>query len=89
MRGTCGPGALDGYDDSISALLAIGESARLLSANLPETYVARHFPGGAIDHMLVAGPRADAFSTAATPDVAGQSYLGSDHRPVITRMPEP
>jgi hypothetical protein len=33
--------------------------------------------------MLVAGPRADSFSVAATPNVSGNRYRGSDHRPVF------
>ena len=56
--GLCGPGGRDGYDDSIALLLGIDDSARLLSGELGSTYVARHFPGGAIDHLLVAGPEA-------------------------------
>ena len=51
----CGPQGRDGYDDSIAVLLALEDSARLLSGALAETYVARHYPGGAIDHLLVAG----------------------------------
>ena len=85
--GACGPKALDGYDDSIAALLTL-DRARLLSAELPETYVARHYPGGAIDHILVAGPRAEDFATAETPETDGRSYLGSDHRPVTAAVQE-
>lgn len=84
--GSCGPGGKDGYDDSISALLALGQSARILSADLPETYVRQFYPGGAIDHLLVTGPRADDFRAATTPEVEGTAYRGSDHRPVITEL---
>jgi endonuclease/exonuclease/phosphatase family metal-dependent hydrolase len=81
-EGVCGPGGLDGYDDSIDALLAL-DNARLLSASLPETFIGQSFPGGAIDHILVAGSLADRFQDARTPDVSGTSFEGSDHRPVI------
>lgn len=83
----CGPGGRDGYDDSIAILLALDDSARLLSAELDSTYVLRQFPGGAIDHILVAGPRANRFSAATTPPVSGKRWQGSDHRPVLIRMP--
>ena len=82
--GLCGPGGRDGYDDSITRLLGIDESARLLSGALGSTYVARHFPGGAIDHLLVAGPEAEGFGEASTPPVSGRRWQGSDHRPVLT-----
>lgn len=87
-EGLCGPGGLDGYDDSIAILLGMDPSARLLSGELDATYVLRHFPGGAIDHILVAGPKADRFATATTPTVSGKHWLGSDHRPVITDAAE-
>ncbi|MEA1051532.1 endonuclease/exonuclease/phosphatase family protein [Lamprobacter modestohalophilus] len=83
-EGLCGPGALDGYDDSIAILLAMDPSARLLSGELDATYLLRRFPGGAIDHILVAGPKADRLATATTPPVSGKHWQGSDHRPVIT-----
>ncbi|SFG40725.1 hypothetical protein SAMN04488020_102133 [Palleronia marisminoris] len=86
--GFCGAGVKDGYDDSIAALLGLGENARLLSAELPHTYVRQFYPGRAIDHLLVAGPRAEAFGEATTPKVAGTSYRGSDRRPVIAK-PDP
>ena len=82
----CGVDGTDGYDDSIPLLLTLDPGARLLSQNLGETYVARFFPGGAIDHILVAGPRADAFETASTPDVEGDAWFGSDHRPVLASV---
>jgi len=82
--GLCGPGGRDGYDDSLAILLAVDDSARLLSGDLDSTYVARHFPGGAIDHIVVAGPRAGTFAQAVTPPVNGQRWMGSDHRPVLT-----
>lgn len=84
-QGICGPGGRDGYDDSIALLLGIGSSARLLSDALDSTYVLRRFPGGAIDHILVAGPQAAGFSAATTPPVNGKRWHGADHRPVLTR----
>ena len=59
-------------------------AARLLSGELGSTYVARHFPGGAIDHLLVAGPAAGAFGQASTPPVSGRRWQGPDHRRVLT-----
>ena len=85
-EGVCGAGGADGYDDSIAMLLDDLEGARLLSSNLPETYLAQSFPGGAIDHILVAGPLAGEFSDADVPDVQGTAFAGSDHRPVITML---
>ena len=85
-EGVCGAGGADGYDDSIHMLLTLDPSARLLSQNLGETYVARFFPGGAIDHLLVAGPRAGAFETASSPEVEGDLWFGSDHRPVLASV---
>ncbi|MCF7993382.1 MAG: hypothetical protein K9L88_00890 [Chromatiaceae bacterium] len=82
-EGLCGPGGLDGYDDSIAILLGLDDTARLLSGALESTYVLRHFPGGAIDHILVAGPAAAGFSEASTPPVNGKRWQGSDHRPVV------
>ncbi|SEA86581.1 endonuclease/exonuclease/phosphatase family protein [Rubrimonas cliftonensis] len=81
--GVCGADGLDGYDDSISALLAGVSGARLLSADLDNTFIGRFFPGGAIDHLVVAGARAGAFQLASTPVVNGSSFFGSDHRPVL------
>ncbi|MCF8003713.1 MAG: endonuclease/exonuclease/phosphatase family protein [Chromatiaceae bacterium] len=82
-EGLCGAGGLDGYDDSIAILLGLDDSARLLSGDLDSTYVLRHFPGGAIDHIVVAGPAAVVFSEATTPPVSGKRWQGSDHRPVV------
>lgn len=87
-EGLCGPGGLDGYDDSIAILLGIDDSARLLSGNLDSTYLLRRFPGGAIDHILVAGPEAQRFSTAITPAASGQRWQGSDHRPILIKAAE-
>ncbi|WP_462322421.1 endonuclease/exonuclease/phosphatase family protein [Halochromatium sp.] len=84
----CGPDGRDGYDDSIALLLGLDDCARLLSGTLDSTYVLRRFPGGAIDHILVAGPRAGAFSAATTPPVSGPRWQGSDHRPVLVRLPD-
>jgi endonuclease/exonuclease/phosphatase family metal-dependent hydrolase len=82
--GICGSRFLDGYDDSIHRLLALDETARLLSAALDETFVGNFFPGGAIDHVLVVGPLADGFIHATTPQrLRGNRWLGSDHRPVL------
>lgn len=86
-EGACGNGGADGYDDSLQILLN-GVDGRLLSGALPETYVARSFPGGAIDHLIVAGPLADAFSDATTPEVQGRAFAGSDHRPVVAVLAE-
>jgi endonuclease/exonuclease/phosphatase (EEP) superfamily protein YafD len=80
----CGPRGRDGYDDSIAILLEMDDSARLLSGELGSTYVARRLPGGAIDHITVAGRQAEAFSAASTPPVKGDRWQGSDHRPVLT-----
>lgn len=84
--GVCGIGGQDGYDDSLAILLAADPSVRLLSGELANTFVARFFPGGAIDHLLVAGPRASAFATATTPAVEGDAFFGSDHRPVLATL---
>lgn len=51
-------------------------------------YLRYSFGGGAIDHLLVAGPRAADFGAAVTPEAQGTSYFGSDHRPVIAVVPE-
>ena len=83
-EGVCAVGVADGYDDSIAALLTL-EGARLLSADLPETFIGQMFPGGAIDRILVAGAGAGAFETATTPEAEGKRFLGSDHRPVLAR----
>ena len=64
-EGICGGEGRDGYDDSIAMLLAMDE-ARLLSRDMPETFIGRFFPGGAIDHILVAGAGAKEFGTART-----------------------
>jgi hypothetical protein len=40
------------------------DNARLLSASLPETFIGQSFPGGAIDHILVAGSLTDRFQDA-------------------------
>ncbi|MCF7990788.1 MAG: endonuclease/exonuclease/phosphatase family protein [Thiohalocapsa sp.] len=85
-EGVCGPGGSDGYDDSIHRLMTVDPGARLLSAALDETFVARSFPGGAIDHILVAGPMAEAFEGARTPSFSGELYFGSDHRPVLATV---
>jgi len=84
-EGRCGPGGKDGYDDSTAILLAVDPSAKLLSAELDSTYMLRRFPGGAIDHILVAGPRSDSFAAAFTPPAFGKRWNGSDHRPVIAK----
>jgi endonuclease/exonuclease/phosphatase family metal-dependent hydrolase len=83
--GVCGPGGADGYDDSIAILLELDPSARLLSAELDATFLTRFFPGGAIDHIAVAGPRAAAFAMARAP-TADESFFGSDHRPVLAAI---
>ena len=78
----CGPNGPDGYDDSLHLLLQLDPSSRLLSLDVEPTFVAERFEGGAIDHLLVAGPLAATFGAARTPPVEGTSYAGSDHRPV-------
>lgn len=83
--GVCGLEGRDGYDDSIHQLMAMGGAPRLLSASLEATYVARASPGGAIDHILVAGPMAGWFKTAITPSLSGELWFGSDHRPVLAK----
>ena len=83
----CGGAGRDGYDDSIAMLLTM-DRARLLSSDLPETFIGRCFPGGAIDYILVAGADTQTFGAARTPDVSGNMFLGSDHRPVLVRMGE-
>jgi endonuclease/exonuclease/phosphatase family metal-dependent hydrolase len=84
----CGPAKRDGYDDSIALLLRIDPGARLLSGGLDSTYLPRRFPGGAIDHILVAGPRAAGFEPAETPPAHGKRWHGADHRPVVTEITE-
>jgi len=84
-EGVCGPAGRDGYDDSIHQLMTMAGRPRLLSASLDETYVRRRLPGGAIDHILVAGAMAGRFDTARTPRLAGELWFGSDHRPVLAR----
>lgn len=88
-EGVCGADGLDGYDDSLALLLGMDSSARLLSGALDSTYVLRHFPGGAIDHILVAGPGARGFAEARVPEVSGKRWLGSDHRGVFVDSPRP
>ena len=78
----CGPDGPDGYDDSVHLLLQVDPKARLLSLDVEPTFVAETFEGGAIDHLMVAGPLAESFSAARTPPVDEPSYAGSDHRPV-------
>ncbi len=87
--GVCGPDAADGYDDSISILLGGLDGARLLRRTCRRPLVAASFPGGAIDHLLVAGPAAVSFSEATTPDVEGDDFAGSDHRPVVAVLAAP
>lgn len=55
-----------------------------MSGDLPATFVGGSFPGGAIDHITVAGPRAAAFEMADVPDVSSSESHGSDDRPVFT-----
>lgn len=80
----CGSGGIDGYDDSMKILSDIGNGYRLLSEDLPPTYLRGNFGPGAIDHIAVAGPIASEFATAETVSVPGSSYFGSDHSPVIS-----
>ena len=77
----CGAGGEDGYDDSVHLLLQLPD-ARLLSASLGETYIARRFGEGAIDHLLVAGPIAAEFEDAGIPETDETEFAGSDHLPV-------
>jgi len=84
--GGCGASMSDGYVDSIATLLEDLENARLLSGDLPEIYLARSFPGGAINHILVAGPLAAGFSDASVPDAQGTSFAGSDDRPEVASL---
>lgn len=84
----CGAGGLDGYDDSMKILSEIGFGYRLLTAELPPTYLAGNFGPGAIDHIVVAGPLANSFRDAETVSVAGNRYFGSDHSPVYTKRVE-
>ncbi|MEM9811237.1 MAG: endonuclease/exonuclease/phosphatase family protein [Pseudomonadota bacterium] len=79
--GVCGAGGEDGYDDSVHTLLQL-PGARLLSASLGETYIARRFGEGAIDHLLVAGPIAAEFEDARIPETDETEFAGSDHLPV-------
>lgn len=83
--GLCGPDGLDGYDDSIAILFNPAPNARLLSAELDNTFIARFFPGGAIDHLVVAGARAAEFELATTPSINLTSFFGSHHRPMLTQ----
>lgn len=84
--GVCGVNAEDGYDDSMHLLLSADLSTRLLSAELDETFIESFFPGGAIDHLLVAGELAPDFEMASTPSVEGNRFFGSDHRPVLATV---
>ncbi|WP_306141487.1 endonuclease/exonuclease/phosphatase family protein [Roseibium sp. MMSF_3412] len=81
----CGAGGRDGYDDSMKILSEIGFGYRLLSAELPPTYLAGNFGPGAIDHIVVAGPLANSFPNAETVSVARNRYFGSDHSPVYAK----
>lgn len=85
-EGICGDGGKDGYDDAVSIITDLGNEFRLLSQNVPFTYVSGSFGGYAIDHIAVAGPQASEFSAAVTVEVDGDTYLGSDHRPVIASL---
>lgn len=82
--GECGRGFTDGYDDSISILSTMDPTFRLLTGELPETYIREYYPGGAIDHISVAGPLAADFEDGWTVSVDGTMLQGSDHRPVFT-----
>lgn len=74
----CGPGGIDGYDDSMAILAGLENGYRLLSENVPPTYLGGNFGSGAIDHIAVIGPLAASFSPASTVSVSGNSYFGSD-----------
>ncbi|KAE9625502.1 endonuclease/exonuclease/phosphatase family protein [Parasedimentitalea maritima] len=80
----CGAGGIDGYDDSMAILSDLENGYRLLSAEVPPTYLGGNFGPGAIDHIAVAGPLAGLFPEAATVSVAGTTYFGSDHSPVFS-----
>lgn len=82
--GNCGEGGLDGYDDSMVILANLENGYRLLSAEVPPTYLGGNFGPGAIDHIAVAGPLAASFPVAATVSVSGNIYFGSDHGPVFS-----
>ncbi|UWQ84383.1 endonuclease/exonuclease/phosphatase family protein [Leisingera caerulea] len=84
--GVGGDEAVDGYDDSIHILMGTDATARLLSEGLEDTYIAKRFGDGAIDHIFVAGPISDTFENAYTPEAQGVSYAGSDHLPVVARQ---
>lgn len=86
--GVCGAGGVDGYDDSIQTLLSADNSGQLLSTAVPATYVGGTFADFAIDHLAAFGPRAASFGEAETPDVVGDNFEGSDHRPVFARTTE-
>ena len=80
----CGTGGVDGYDDSMAILAGLENGYRLLSEDVPPTYLGGNFGSGAIDHIAVIGPIAAAFPTASTVSVSGNSYFGSDHSPVFS-----
>ncbi|MEL6960676.1 MAG: endonuclease/exonuclease/phosphatase family protein, partial [Pseudomonadota bacterium] len=87
--GNCGAGGLDGYDDSVKIVSDIDSSFRLLSEELPPTYLRGNFGPGAIDHIAVAGPLAASYSLATTASVSQDSYFGSDHSPVFAGVASP
>ena len=80
----CGNGGTDGYDDSMAILADLDNGYRLLSEDVEPTYLGGDFGPGAIDHVAVVGPLASAFPLATTVSVSGNSYFGSDHRPVFS-----
>lgn len=87
-KGSCGinaPGAIDGYDDSISMLMEL-TGARVLSTGLASTFVGKKTNAKAIDHIIVAGPLAVTFDTATIPMSSGRRYFGSDHVPVRAKI---
>lgn len=75
----------DGYDDSISILMTLDGSAKLLSKDVKRTYLNKEFKDAVIDHILVAGPQADTFGTAYTSSYDGKTYFGSDHKPIVVK----
>lgn len=83
-KNNCGPGGVDGYDDSMQIVSEIGNGYRLLSAEISPTYLARDFGPGAIDHIAVAGPMAADFPNATTIETSSERYNGSDHAPVMS-----
>lgn len=75
----------DGYDDSISILMTLGNKAKLLSKDVKRTYLNKKFKDAAIDHIFVAGSQADTFGTAYTSSYDGKTYFGSDHKPIVVK----